>query len=378
MHTATVTIDSSLVSADLSDFVVYIDLSDLPASFWDVVTASGGDIRCYKSDGTTELAREVVSCDTATDTGELHVKYAGTLSSSSDTEIQIHADGTSSDYAVTATYGRNNVWPSSYKTVLHQNEASGSVLVDSTVNGKDATMVGNLPTPTAAKIAKGQLYDGTGDYAELENTYGASFFDNDFTFSVWVEGNDYATAALGVVSFLGEKNIYFRNRGSGSQLAFNMYTGSSNWLYTGALTTNTFYHFVIVRDKSAGVKLYQDGVLQSSNSFTSNANSSSKQNSVGSVGYGGTYPWNGVIDEFRLLNATRSANWISTEYNNQNSPSTFYSVTAEGGGGGGTNMQVNVSDSWKTVDAVKLNVGDVWYGVTSIKQNVGGVWETVF
>src|SRR5213076_2975691 len=36
--------------------------------------------------------------------------------------------------------------------------------------------------------------------------------------------------------------------------------------------------------------------------------------------------FNGTIDEARLSNASRSADWIATEYNNQNSPSTFYNV----------------------------------------------------
>jgi hypothetical protein len=42
-----------------------------------------------------------------------------------------------------------------------------------------------------------------------------------------------------------------------------------------------------------------------------------------------TYDFNGVIDEVRASNSVRSANWIATEYTNQNSPSTFYSIGAE-------------------------------------------------
>ncbi len=47
-------------------------------------------------------------------------------------------------------------------------------------------------------------------------------------------------------------------------------------------------------------------------------------------------------------------------------------------GGAGTNIQLNVGDSWKTVDAVFVNVGDVWKPVVSIKQNVGDVWKDGF
>src|SRR5690606_10904575 len=56
---ATFTIQASKVDADLTDFPVYLDLSRIVnAAFWDTITSSGGDIRCYKADGTTELPRE--------------------------------------------------------------------------------------------------------------------------------------------------------------------------------------------------------------------------------------------------------------------------------------------------------------------------------
>ena len=37
----------------------------------------------------------------------------------------------------------------------------------------------------------------------------------------------------------------------------------------------------------------------------------------------------GLLDEVRLSNIARSSNWITTEYNNQYEPSTFYSVGNE-------------------------------------------------
>lgn len=47
-------------------------------------------------------------------------------------------------------------------------------------------------------------------------------------------------------------------------------------------------------------------------------------------------------------------------------------------GGGGTNIQINIGDSWKSVSAMKINIGDVWKDVVSVKQNIGDVWKTVF
>jgi hypothetical protein len=51
---------------------------------------------------------------------------------------------------------------------------------------------------------------------------------------------------------------------------------------------------------------------------------------------GGSWPYvttsgnfTGSLDEVQLSNSVRSAQWIATEYANQNSPSTFYSVGNE-------------------------------------------------
>ena len=56
--------------------------------------------------------------------------------------------------------------------------------------------------------------------------------------------------------------------------------------------------------------------------------------------------WNGIIDECRISNSVRSADWIATEYNNQNSPSTFYSYGGE-----------NVYTQSTTISAVKVRGG---------------------
>ena len=46
------------------------------------------------------------------------------------------------------------------------------------------------------------------------------------------------------------------------------------------------------------------------------------------LGNSGNWDWlylNGSLDEVRVSNNVRSADWIRTEFNNQSSPSTFYS-----------------------------------------------------
>jgi hypothetical protein len=44
---------------------------------------------------------------------------------------------------------------------------------------------------------------------------------------------------------------------------------------------------------------------------------------------GQTAPWNGLIDEVRISNVARSADWVTTEYNNQNAPGSFITLGTE-------------------------------------------------
>jgi hypothetical protein len=44
----------------------------------------------------------------------------------------------------------------------------------------------------------------------------------------------------------------------------------------------------------------------------------------------------------------------------------------------GTNMQINIGDTWKEVTKAQINIGDTWKAVESVKINIGDDWKTVF
>ena len=80
--------------------------------------------------------------------------------------------------------------------------------------------------------------------------------------------------------------------------------------------------------------LYVDGVSKVTNSLTSSIYyfGLGTNTLIGKHADGNTnYDFDGTIDEVRVSNSIRSAGWVLTEYNNQNSPSTFYSVSSESG-----------------------------------------------
>ncbi|MHA1302793.1 MAG: hypothetical protein ACTSQE_14745 [Candidatus Heimdallarchaeaceae archaeon] len=56
----------------------------------------------------------------------------------------------------------------------------------------------------------------------------------------------------------------------------------------------------------------------------------------------------------------------------------IYAVWEAGPGPEGTNLQINIEDTWKEVSAIKVNVGDSWKDVESAKINIGDSWKDVF
>jgi hypothetical protein len=83
-----------------------------------------------------------------------------------------------------------------------------------------------------------------------------------------------------------------------------------------------------------GVLPYVDGALQTLSNFagwTTTINTGSGDYRVGGLcNIGGSVMAVGsVVDEARVSNIARSADWISTEYNNQSSPNTFYTISGQ-------------------------------------------------
>jgi trimeric autotransporter adhesin len=98
---------------------------------------------------------------------------------------------------------------------------------------------------------------------------------------------------------------------------------------SGTVSANVWAHVYVTYDGST-LRTYINGtmdVVTGSGSIT--VGSGSTDVGIGQSlisGYEGYF--NGLIDEARFSSTARSADWIATEYNNQNSPSNFYIVGA--------------------------------------------------
>lgn len=65
-----------------------------------------------------------------------------------------------------------------------------------------------------------------------------------------------------------------------------------------------------------------------------------------------------------------------TDSNSSTIPCIYALYTATGGEG--TNCQINIGDSWKSIDAMQINIGDAWKAVAGAQINIGDAWKTIF
>jgi hypothetical protein len=298
----------------------------------------GGDIRVFENQagGLVELPAQVVSCDTSAETGELHYLLPS-ISASTPQEIRLYADGVSSRYDHADPFGRNAVW-GDYSRVFHLRS-----LVDSTGNSSDLTAVATASVDDIdSPLGRGATLDGNSDYFTGDNP---SYTTGDFTLQAWVKTSDVARNDIATAGDGGPGSEWFGLNQSGTGvLSGAIDDGSSAVFPSGStsLTDNAWHSTHAVFDRSASIYGYVDGSLDYTSASISGVGSVLSAEPLyigardGGVGVRTDQVWDGALSEVRFRPSGLSPQWITTEYNNQSDPSSFYTATDPNAGGGGT------------------------------------------
>jgi len=323
-----VTIASSEVASTLTDFPVYVDLSDLPAAFFTNVQSDGGDIRVTESDGTTRCPTELVAIDAGASTGELHF-LASSISSSSDTTFRIYYDGSStlSQPGVATTYGRNAVW-SDYAGVWHDGGYLNSADGDTATEGGGVTSGG-----ATGQMGDATTFDGTNDYLRPASLSGDHDVLSAWVNNLYIDNNgstlEIAWATVGAATPIlsgGEVSSVMTDE----TLSLLGVSGNSKATYIRAVETG-WTHFAFVWN-GTDYDIYVNGSAPT-NYAGSNGDMflvSNQQWEFGARTNNGNYSAF-TQDEARVRSSTPStpADWIAAEYTNQNTPTTFYTIGSQ-------------------------------------------------
>ncbi|KXK00212.1 MAG: hypothetical protein UZ19_OD1000127 [Parcubacteria bacterium OLB19] len=341
-----ITVESDVVEDDVTNFPVYVDLADLPSTFFQNVQSDGDDIRVTQDDGLTEVPYELVFINTGSETGELHFK--ATLSSTTDKEYYIYYDNPSaSGYSVSATYGSRNVWTNGYslRYQMGNNPAGSSPQFrDSTSNANHAVARAGM---TSGDVIVGKI----GNAIDLDGNDGGVFqtalaYTGEFTASMWWYSSSTGYAIAGP-SGANEKLGPWSSP-SGKLFARVISSSDSSVDYPAHSQWN---HVVLTRDSSNKVDIHINGTTTRLFSDVAQSGTSDWQNFGGET----TEGFVGRLDELRFSNVRRSNGWIATEFNNQSNPTGFYAVSAEeyiGDGLSLTSTLLTDSDTFETYEEI--------------------------
>ncbi len=325
-----IAIDAGLVSATENNFPVLINLSS-DTDLRDDAQSSGNDILFALSsvdwatgDNSARLDHEIELYTSAS--GEL-VAWVRipTLSGSADTELYMYYGHSSCGSQENA----EDVWDSNYRLVQHLSETSGTH-DDSTTNDLDGTAYGGATQKATGKIGGAVDFDGDNDYVECPTT-GLPTGNANRTMSGWAYIDQWSATEsffFGYGSFGSYDEVYeFYGRNSTDVLVFTQWGED----VVGSTLTQDNWHYVVAVNSGDNITIYLDGEQDGTGTLTLNTTTSGNDLYMGRIegSYGDTRKLDGMVDEVRVSDIVRSADWIRTCYSNQVSPSTFYALGSE-------------------------------------------------
>ena len=372
-----ITINHLKMAADLTNFPILIKLID--SDLRDKAQADGDDILFMDGDGVAALLpHEIEYYNSADGTLVAWVKAPG-LSSSVDTVLYLYYGNPD----VPAMQNKSGVWDAGYKMVQHLGNTSG-VYADSTIYHNDGTNYGS--THTSGYIDGGNNFDGTNDYIDCGNKSSLDI-TNAVTIEAWVKRTGAGLGSFPGIVTRASSTDYNRyqlryNPGATSVQFFLGDTSSYKVVKSNAdLPLNVWTHVVGTWGGST-MLLFVNGVQQTNtDTFTSSPNVASQILEIGrftNLNY-----FSGYIDEVRVSDSARSSSWVSTEYDNQYDPGSFYSV--------GTEEGRPASPALSNESPKNSSVGVVIYPVFSVyavdyqgdsmnvffRTNASGTWRTI-
>jgi len=342
-----ITIDHTKVAGDLTNFPVLISRTDTD---FKKAQSDGDDFIFASADNATKYNHEIEKWDSST--GELVAWVNVTsLSSTVDTVLWMY-------YGNPACSSQQNVagtWDSNYVVVYHMKDTTTSTITDSTSNGYTGTKkAANTPNQITGKINKAQDFSGS-DYIDCSPISSLST-PSTMTIELWVYSHSVTAPKTYVSKYAAGNGWLFRNDAEG-KFSIDIRNNPSWEMYQTTnveLSVNNWQHLAIVYDSGQATKgkLYVNGTEKAATKSGSStiAATPTTQLSLGRLPVDGHY-YDGLESEVRISNIVRSANWISTGYNNQNSPSTFMSFGNENNGG----VKTWYHSDWKYCKQITIN-----------------------
>ncbi|MGD8764382.1 MAG: DUF2341 domain-containing protein, partial [Desulfobacteraceae bacterium] len=316
-----ITIQSSQVEADLTNFPVMIKLTgaDFQSVEDDVTDAEGDDIIFRESLKGNQLDHEFEVYDTTSDILVAWVRVPS-VSSSSNTDIYMLYGNSG---ITSSTQNAPGVWSNGYEAVYHLhgdwNDSTGSH------NGTGGQTQGYV----SGQIANGVDFEGSSsDFIDI-GTWSVS--GSALTLQAWVNYESFADTQT--ILDKSSATYYDWNLSTdkqGGSYRARLFVSDSQLNGSTTFSTGNWYQVTGKYDGLASLKYIRiDNTGDTQSSQTGNLTVNTDQVRIGDNATGADQPFDGIIDEVRISSVARSDAWLNTEYNNQSDPSTFFTLGPE-------------------------------------------------
>lgn len=311
---------AAAVSGTHTDFPLWLSLtdSDLAAR----ARSDGTDIHFVA--GTTQLDFQIQSWTKSTGRLDAWVRVP---SLAAGTQIAMRYGDLAAAHAPDApgTFaGYAAVWhlddPLSNNTVADaRNQTNGTA---SMLNANDSV---------AARLGRGIDFSGGNEQVTFTNPLTGS---TAHTISAWI--NQRATNTNDAIVVLGNGTLnqarWFHSRYNTATIAVGFYTNDYDTAAEDIIGDNWVLLHWVFEGPNRMTRIYRDGALVGSAFMHATG-----INTQGTGGYLGNAPiafgtnmgLNATLDEVRIINVARGAQWIAAEALNQGTPSAFYMVSSE-------------------------------------------------
>jgi hypothetical protein len=329
-----ITINHSLVVADLTNFPVLIDVTD--SDLANKAQDDGDDIAFADENG-NKLNHEIESFNGTSGklTAWICIPF---LSSTTDTVLYMYYGNPNAENQQNPA----GVWISDYRMVQHLNEASGTHY-DSTAYGNNGTYYGTQQNAEGkidgADGFRGNLGANGGDYIDCGNDTSLNI-NQAITVSAWIKPNDQTQWNHICTKGNGEwdvdaNRVYQLSIQPNETIDFIINSNRDKKAITSITVPIGQWSYVVGTYDRNYIIIYINGVERARSAFTEPIQNNSVNLRIASrvKGTGNTgppaYTFDGLIDEVRIAATARSQAWLQTEYNNQNDPSSFYTFGIE-------------------------------------------------
>ena len=320
-----ITVSKDATATDLAGFPVPIQITDASHRVFDSAHANGHDIVFTTADGRSVLPHEIETFSKAPGSEELVAWVKTPLSASEDTTIYMYSGGPDLGDLSSA-----DTWDPNFKMVQHLNETAGTRV--------DSTSYGNHMTPQNGVVAAPGVADGADAFGGYNSATGRQYLERgdtlgitsteSFTLEGWVNlvddasnQNQYPIAKLSratIRAFTGGTPNF-------GMLWDDANAGYGQWS-SGLDITGDWHHVAMVYDASLGTYgtmfLYLDGTELSGGRPVPAALLNGSNYYIGT--WASTYGWvEGTIDEVRISEFARSADWLLATFNLIDDPDSY-------------------------------------------------------